>query len=93
MTGNFVAGTEGSANVGFFVQSFLEFDSVADEYLFDGGVRVTQPGTYRLNFSNNTDDFEKVFLRSNSPGNNLVMNIFSSSASLDASGVFEFTVN
>lgn len=93
VTGNFVAGTEGTANVGFFVQGFLDFDSIADEYLFNGGVRVTQPGTYRLNFSNNTDDFEKVFLRSNSPGNNLVMNIFSSSVSLDGSGVFEFTVN
>lgn len=93
VTGNFVAGAEGSANIGFFVQGFLEFDGVADEYLFDGGVRVTQPGTYRLNFSNNTDDFEKVFLRSNSPGNNLVMNIFSSSPSLDEAGVFEFTVN
>lgn len=93
VTGDFVAGTEGSANVGFFVQGFLEFDSIADEYLFDGGVRVMQPGTYRLNFSNNTDDFEKVFLRSDSPGNNLVMNIFSSSTSLDETGVFEFTVN
>ena len=93
VTGNFVPGTEGSANVGFFVQGFLDFDNVADAYLFNGGVRVVQPGTYRLNFSNNTDDFEKVFLRSNSPGNNLVMNIFSSSVSLDSAGVFEFTVN
>jgi len=90
---NYVAGTDGSANIGYYVQGFAEYDAIADSYLYDGGIELDQSGTYRLNFSNNTDFYDKVYFVSDSPGNNIVVNIFSSAADLDASGTFQFTVN
>ncbi len=93
LTGDYVAGTEGSANIGYYVQGFAEYDSIADSYLYNGGIALDQAGTYRLNFSNNTDFYNKVYFVSDSPGNNIVVNIFSSASDLDASGTFQFTVN
>jgi hypothetical protein len=93
ITTDYVAGTEGTANVETFVQGFLNFDAVADSYLYNGGIRFDEAGTYRLNFSNRTDFFNKVYLQSNSENNNIVVSIFSTMSSLDNNGTFEFTVN
>lgn len=90
---DYIAGTEGTANVGFYVQGFVVYDNVADSYLYNGGIAFDQAGDYRFNFSNNTQYYNKVFLQSNSENNNIVMNIFSASPSIDTDGIFEFTVN
>jgi hypothetical protein len=93
VTDDYVPGTEGTANVNYYVQGILDFDAVADSYLYNGGVRFDEPGTYRLNFSNNTNYFDKVYFQSNSENNNIVIDIFSASANLNNVGVFQFTVN
>lgn len=93
ITGNYVPGTEGSADVETYLQGFLDFDSVADSYLYNGGIMFDEPGTYRLNFNNRTAYSNKVYLQSNSQNNNIVVSIFSSMASLDNDGTFQFTVN
>jgi hypothetical protein len=93
VTDDYIPGTEGTANVNYYVQGILDYDAVADSYLYNGGIMFDQAGTYRLNFSNNTNYFNKVYLQSNSVENNIVLDIFSSSASLNNSGTFQFTVN
>jgi hypothetical protein len=93
VTDDYVPGTEGTAYVNYYVQGILDFDAVADSYLYNGGVRFDEPGTYRLNFSNNTNYFDKVYFQSNSENNNIVIDIFSASANLNNVGVFQFTVN
>jgi hypothetical protein len=93
MTDNYVEGTDGSAIVDYYVQGFVEYDAVADSYLYNGGIALNQAGTYRLNFTNNTDFFNKVYFVSDSENNNVVLNIFSAASDLDANGLFQFTVN
>jgi hypothetical protein len=92
VTDNFVDGGAGHANVGYFVQGILEYDSVSENYNFRGGLQLTEAGNYRLNFSNTTKFPNKVALRSNSANNNIQLNIFSTSPNIDLSGMYDFTV-
>ncbi|HLA55382.1 MAG TPA: hypothetical protein VK623_04745 [Flavobacterium sp.] len=91
-TGNYVDGGPGYGSAGFYVQGFLEYDTVAETYVYRGGLNLTEAGDYRLNFSNTTKFPNKVALRSDSVDNNIQLNIFSTSPSIDASGMYNFTV-
>lgn len=88
----YVDGGAGSAEVVYFVQGNLNYDETDQEYQYRGGFTMEQAGEYRLDFSNATDNYNKVGLVSNSVNNNIVLNIFSTSASLDESGMHYFEV-
>lgn len=92
VTGQFVDGT-GHALVGYFVQGFLEYDTALEKYQYRGGINLTEAGEYRLNFSNTGTYYNKVALHSNSIDNKVILNLFSTSTSLDSSGFYSFTVN
>lgn len=92
LTNDYIDSGAGHANVGFFVQGFLTYTAIGERYEYQGGVELSSTGQYRLNFSNNTENYNKAFFRSVSPGNNIVLNIFSTSDSLTDVGTFEFTV-
>ena len=83
----------GSHEVGAYVQGILDFDAMTQSYRFRGGVRLTEPGTYRLSYSLNSSAPDRVALRSRSPGNNVTLNIFSTSNALNSEGYYVFTVN
>ncbi|RZJ31661.1 MAG: hypothetical protein EOO48_01390 [Flavobacterium sp.] len=88
----YVPGGAGSAEALYYVQGNLLYDATADEYQYRGGITLPQTGEYRFNFSNETSNYSKVGLVSNSPDNNVILHIFSSSSSLDSSGMYNFTV-
>jgi len=83
----------GDAAIGFFIQGLLDYNEITEQYRYQANLELWQTGQFRLNFSNNTEHYNKVFFNSLSPGNNIVLNIFSTSDSVNSSGVFEFTVN
>jgi len=89
---NYVAGGTGDAQVQTFVRGLLNFDPDTQQYLYTGGVRMTEPGQYRLNFTNSTQYQEKAFLRSLSPDHHVILNLYSAFPDLP-SGLFAFTVN
>jgi len=89
---NFVDGGAGNAQVFFGVGAYLTYNDAAEEYQFRGGITLTEPGEYRLDFSNTTENFNKVSMLSNSIDNNIILNIFSTSSDLDASGFHNFIV-
>jgi hypothetical protein len=89
---NYVPGGFGDAQLDPIVRGLLDFDADSQQYAYMGGVRITEPGQYRLNFTNTTRYAEKAFLRSLSPGNNVTMNLYSASSDMPG-GLFAFTVN
>jgi len=83
----------GNANTGSYVQAFLQYNSTDEEYIFRGGIQLVTAGEYRISFITNSSTYDKITLRSNSINNNVILNIFSPSLNLDASGYYTFTVN
>ncbi len=92
LTGQHVDDGPGHATVGYFIQAYLEFED-SNQYEYFGSIVPSQTGEYRLNFSNNTVNYNKVFIRSDSQNNNIDLKIFSTSDDLDGNGYFAFTVN
>jgi hypothetical protein len=92
ITDNYFDGTSGHANSQYFVEAFADYNPAADQFQYDGGVQLTETGEYRLNFSNQTSNYNKAFLKSLSPGNNIVLNIFTT-GTFDENGHYVFTVN
>ncbi|WP_395053847.1 hypothetical protein [Flavobacterium sp.] len=77
---------------GFFSANSV-FSSIDDEYQFRAGIKLTSAGQYRISFGYNSSS-SAVELRSDSTGNNIFLNITSSSTnSLDSNGYYNFTVN
>ncbi len=92
LTGNFIEDL-GDANAGSFVEGFAQYNSVADAYLFRGGIELLQPGTYRLSFGFNSSSQDKVEFLSDSRDNHVTLNIASSIIGLEPNGFYTFTVN
>ncbi len=92
VTNDFVADL-GSHEVGAYVQGILDFDASTQSYRYRGGVRLSEAGQYRLSYSLNSSAFDRVALRSRSAGNNVTLNIFSTTNALNAEGYYLFTVN
>ena len=64
-----------------------------DSYEFRNGLKLTQPGQYRLSFGYNSASATSVELRSDSFNNNLFLNIDSVMTNgLDSAGNYNFTV-
>lgn len=84
---------EGSGLAGNFVKSTLIFDANLQEYRFRGGIKLVETGTFRMSFGASPSSNNIIELRSESPGQNLQMNIRTSSNNIDASGRYLFTVN
>ncbi|MBF6608604.1 MAG: hypothetical protein ITG00_07685 [Flavobacterium sp.] len=82
----------GIADAGSFILAGLQYDAVAEEYYFRGGLRLTESGEHRLSFGYNSTSTDKVELRSESPGNHLRLNIASTVNGLDSAGYFNFIV-
>ncbi len=82
----------GSHEVGAYVQGILDFDAASQSYRYRGGVRLTESGNYRLSYSLNSSAFDRVALRSRSGGNNLTLNIFSTTNALNTEGYYLFSV-
>ncbi len=84
---------DGLGEAGNFIKSTLVYSQQLQEYRFRGGIKLTETGNYRMSFGISTAANSKIELRSESPGQNLQMNIRTSSDELDASGNYVFTVN
>lgn len=84
---------EGSGLAGNFAKCTLVFDNNLQEYRFSGGIKLAEPGSYRMSFGISPSSGKIIELRSESPGENLQMNIKTSSDAVDASGKYNFTVN
>ena len=69
------------------------YNETAKTYDFRSGLKLTETGEYRINFGYESLINRAVILRSLSQAKNLVVNIRSKVAALDASGYYSFTVN
>ncbi len=96
----FITPTESEVNIqkgqmvyrGFFSANSV-FSTINDEYQFRAGIKLTSAGQYRISFGYNSSSVSAVELRSQSTGNNIFLNINSSSTnSLDSNGYYNFTV-
>ena len=76
-----------------FIAATCLYNANTEEYEFRSGIRLTQPGEYRLNFGYNSVSTTAVELRSDSFNNNLFLNINSTNTELDGSGNYNFTVS
>lgn len=84
---------DGLGETGNFIKSTLVYSPQSQEYRFRGGITLVETGNYRMSFGISTASNSKIELRSESPGQNLQMNIRTSSDELDANGKYIFTVN
>lgn len=82
-----------STSYGEFVQALATFDTELQSYEYRGGIRLNQPGHYRLSFTYNSGVTDTVVLTSNSTDNNLYVNIFSGCEDIAGSGYYTFNVN
>lgn len=76
-----------------FTAASCLYNPVTAIYEFRYGLKLTQPGAYRLSFGYNSTNTNSVELRSDSVGNNLFLNINSVIGDLDAGGYYNFTVS
>lgn len=83
---------EGRAQSGSFVLAQAVRNAALEAYFYEAGVRFDSPGNYRLSFGVNSDEVSIVEFRSESPGNNINLNLLSQIAGLNGQGFFNFTV-
>ena len=86
--------TAGSISSGSFYLAGLLFNSATDSYNFRAGIPLLSDGEYRLSFGYNSSSVTTVELRSESYGNNLFLNIYSTEdiGVLNGNGYYIFTV-
>lgn len=77
---------------GFFVKASAIYSSSADAYIFNGGITLNEIGDYRLSFTYNNTLTNVVELFSDSPGNNIRINLQSPTSQLNAEGFYNFSV-
>lgn len=83
----------GSAQAGSFILADAEYgETFGQGYFYQAGVRIANPGTYRLSFGVNSDETNIVEFRSRTTGNNINLNLLSSISGLTG-GFYTFTVN
>ncbi len=83
----------GSAQASSYVLGTAAYNPVDETYEYSVGYPLTSAGNYRLSFGVNSDSRNKIELRSRTQGNNLFLNLISSTTQLDGSGFYTFTVN
>jgi len=94
LPGNALITQRGSAvETDLFIAAACVYNAGSEEYEFRSGIRLTQPGEYRLSFGYNSVSTTAVELRSDSFNNNLFLNINSPNTELDGSGNYNFTVS
>lgn len=76
-----------------YYTGYSVYNETAKTYDFKSGLKLTEPGQYRLYFGYESLSSRTVLLRSNSLARNFFINIQSSISALDASGYYAFTVN
>jgi len=76
-----------------YYTGYSVYNQTAKTYDFRSGLKLTETGEYRINFGYESLINRAVILRSLSQANNLVVNIRSKVAALDASGYYSFMVN
>ena len=76
-----------------FIAASCIYNPVTAAYEFRYGLKLSQPGQYRLSFGYNSTNATSVELRSDSVGNNLFLNINSLVSGLDGSGYYNFNVS
>lgn len=86
--------TEGSIASGSFYLAEAAYNSISDSYEFRAGIPLLSAGEYRISFGYNSTALDVIELRSESLGNNLFLNIFTTEdiGVLDNLGYYNFTV-
>lgn len=92
LTNKFVLG-EGGGTAGAFIKGTLIYNNSLEEYRLRCGISLTETGEYRMSFGVTSSSNKTIELRSQSPEQNLQMNIKTSAAQVDASGRYNFLVN
>lgn len=82
----------GSAETGSFILAHARRNAQSGTYQYAAGTRLDAPGNYRMSFGVNSDAVNVVELRSESPGNNINLNLISQMNGLNPQGYFTFTV-
>lgn len=94
LPGNNLITERGSAiETDLFIAAACVYNASSEEYEFRSGIKLTQPGEYRLSFGYNSLSTTAVELRSDSFNNNLFLNINSTNTDLDGAGNYNFTVS
>lgn len=75
-----------------FIAAASVYNPATEHYEFRNGLRITQPGVYRISYGYNSVSTTNVELRSESLNHNLFLNINSPSNDLDGGGNYIFTV-
>ena len=84
---------EGSGSAGTFIKGTLIYNNSLEQYRWRGAISLVETGEYRISFGVTSSSSKTIELRSESPGQNLQMNIRTSSDQIDASGRYNFIVN
>lgn len=84
---------QGDVVEGSLIRGILVYYDAIEQYVFRGGIRLNAAGIYRVSFSNNIDTTDKIELRSDSTGDNLRMNIATTTLSFNERGTYRFIVN
>lgn len=91
LTNQFIT-DEGSAVGGAFAIASIPYDATQQEYRFRGKMVLSEAGEYRVGFGVTSSATKNIILRSESPNQNLQMNIKTSADLLNASGYFNVVV-
>jgi hypothetical protein len=83
---------KGSAQSGAFVLAKALYNASDLTYEYNVGLPLLAVGQYRLSFGVNSDSNTEIELRSDTQGNNLFLNIISTTAQLDSAGYYTFSV-
>lgn len=84
---------EGIGIAGTFVKGTLVYNNSFEEYRWRGGISLTEIGDYRMGFGITSSASRIIEMRSESPGQNLQMNLKTSADALDGSGRYNFVVD
>ncbi|MGL2964412.1 hypothetical protein ACSVH2_11385 [Flavobacterium sp. RSB2_4_14] len=83
----------GSAQNGSYIYAICEYNNTDQTYEYNVGFPLLNAGEYRLSFGYNSASTNSVELRSESSSSNLIVNINSVAANIDAAGYYYFNVN
>ena len=93
LTGAQVEVFDGSVQLASYILATAAYDASDETYEYNAGILLSSTGNYRLSFGLNSDSTNKIELRSRTQGNNLFLNINSTTTQLNGQGYYTFTVN